>query len=144
MRLQEAVKKETAFISAGSLILTALMLLLFFLLDRFTPLSVPFVPKVLISGILGCLVAVFNFFWMALTVQKVASTEDEGKARSIMTVSYRNRMLLQLIWVVLAFALPVFNGAAGLIPLFFPSILIKCRGILSLRKGQVSVNKGSE
>ena len=68
--------------------------------------------------------------------QKIASTEDEGKARSLMTVSYRNRMLLQLIWVVLAFVLPVFNGAAGLIPLFFPSILIKCRGVLSAMKGQ--------
>ena len=136
MILQDAVKKETVFISTGSLIFLDVMLLLFFLLDRFTPLSVPFVPKVLISGILGYIVAVLNFFWMALTVQKIASTEDEGKARSLMTVSYRNRMLLQLIWVVLAFALPVFNGAAGLIPLFFPSILIKCRGILSLRKGQ--------
>ena len=136
MKLQEAVKKETVFISLGSLILLALMLLLFLILDRFTPLSVPFVPKVPLSGFLGYLVAVFNFFWMALTVQKIASTEDEGKARSLMTVSYRNRMLLQLIWVVLAFVLPVFNGAAGLIPLFFPSILIKCRGVLSAMKGQ--------
>ena len=71
MILQDAVKKETVFISTGSLIFLAVMLLLFFLLDRFTPLSVPFVPKVLISGILGYIVAVLNFFWMALTVQKI-------------------------------------------------------------------------
>ncbi len=134
MKLQEAVKKETMFISAGCLVLTVIMLLLFFLLDKFGPYQIPLVPIVLVSGILGCIIAVLNFFWMALTVQKVTSVEDEGKARSIMTVSYRNRMLLQLIWVVLAFALPFFNGAAGLIPLFFPSILIKCRGIISAKK----------
>ncbi len=51
-----------------------------------------------------------------------------------MALSYRNRMLLQLLWVVLSFALPVFNGAMGIIPLFVPSILIKCRGIFQKRK----------
>lgn len=128
MKLQEAVKKETVYISVGCIICTVLTLLLFFILSKIIPETVPFGLQEVISALAGCVIAVLNFFWMALTVQKVASTEDETKARGIMTVSYRNRMLLQLIWVVLAFVLPVFNGAAGLIPLFFPSILIKLRG----------------
>ena len=129
MKLQEAVKKETGFISAGCVILTGVSLLLFFILHARFPEVVPFGPKVIISGVVGCFIAILNFFWMALTVQKVTSIEDEGRARSVMALSYRNRMLLQLLWVVLAFALPYFNGAAGLIPLFIPSVLIKCRGI---------------
>jgi len=141
MRLQEAVKKETGFISAGCLCLTGVMLLLFFILNRYFPEQIPFGRKVIISGILGCIVAILNFFWMAVTVQKVTSIEDEARARGVMALSYRNRMLMQLLWVVLAFALPVFNGAAGLIPLFIPSVLIKCRGLVSglpvsMRKGR--------
>ena len=52
------------------------------------------------------------------------------RSRQMMKVSYRNRMLLQLVWVLLAFALPIFNGAAGVIPLFIPSVLIKARGTM--------------
>ena len=130
MKLQEAVKKETVYISVGCILCTVLSLLLFFILNKIIPETVPFGVREVISGLLGRVIAVLNFFWMALTVQKVASTDDETKARGIMTVSYRNRMLLQLLWVVLAFVLPVFNGAAGLIPLFFPSILIKLRGLI--------------
>lgn len=131
MELQEAVRKETLFIASGCAIATAVCLLLFFILNKYFPLQVPFNIKVIISGIIGCAVAVLNFFWMALTVQKVTSIEDDQKARSVMALSYRNRMLLQLIWVVLAFALPILNGAAGLIPLFIPSVLIKARAILT-------------
>ena len=134
MKLQEAVKKETLFIASGCVIVTVLCLLLFFILNKYFPGQVPFGTKVIISGAVGCVVAVLNFFWMALTVQKVTSLEDETRARSVMALSYRNRMLLQLLWVLLAFALPVFNGAMGIIPLFIPSILIKCRGIFGQKR----------
>ncbi|MBQ9549872.1 MAG: ATP synthase subunit I [Lachnospiraceae bacterium] len=135
MKLQEAVKKETIFISCGCVIATVICLLLFFVLNRFFPEQIPFGMKVIISGVIGCAVAVLNFFWMAVTVQKVTSIEDEGRARSVMALSYRNRMLLQLLWAVLSFALPVFNGAMGIIPLFVPSVLIKCRGIFQRKEG---------
>ncbi len=135
MKLQEAVKKETGFIASGCIIATAAVILLFRLGNGFFPEFVPFGSKIIISAAAGCLIAVFNFFWMALTVQKVTSIEDEAKARGVMALSYRNRMLLQLVWVVLAFALPVFNGAAGIIPLFVPSVLIKCRALMP-KKGE--------
>ncbi len=134
MKLQEAVKKETIITASGCITITCLCLLLFFILNKYLPEQVPFGPKVILSGVIGCFVAILNFFWMALTVQKVTSIEDEEKARSVMALSYRNRMLLQLLWVVLAFALPVFNGAMGLIPLFIPSVLIKIRGLAGLKR----------
>ena len=72
---------------------------------------------------------------MAVTVQKVASIEDDKQARSTMGVSYRYRTLMQLLWVILAIVVPVFNMVAGIVPLFIPSIVIKLRGIISAGKG---------
>lgn len=129
MTLQPAVKKETGRIFVGTAVLTALMVILFWLLHRMTPESVPFDHKVVISGVIGCLVAVANFFLMAVAVQKVAGSTSEDKARQMFTFSFRYRMMIQLVWAILALAVPLFNGAAGIIPLFFPSLVIKAMGI---------------
>ena len=142
MKLQEAVKKETGNIALGTGVGVLIMFVVFFVLHMVIPkdwtpfnYNVPFDYRVILGGIGGFLVAVGNFFWMAVTVQKVASMEDEKMARARMGVSYRNRVLLQLLWGILAIVLPVFNAAAGLIPLFIPSLYIKLRGIFSAGKG---------
>lgn len=141
MKLQDAVKKETANIAIGTGIGVLIMFAVFFVLHLVVPEDAPFgwtVPfdyKVILGGIGGFLVAVGNFFWMAITVQKVASMEDEKQARSTIGVSYRYRTLLQLLWVILAIVVPVFNLVAGIVPLFIPSLFIKLRGIISAGKG---------
>ncbi len=141
MKLQPAVKTETGKIALGTGIGVLIMYAVFFVLHMVIPKdirfgwSVPFDYKVILGGICGYLVAVGNFFWMAVTVQKVANIEDEKQARSTMGVSYRYRTLLQLLWVILAIAVPVFNMVAGIVPLFIPSIVIKLRGIISAGKG---------
>lgn len=136
MTLQPAVKKETTRILIGTGVMTALMLVVFCLLHRLTPESVPFDHKVIVSGVVGWLVAVGNFFLMAVAVQKVAGTDNEDKARQMFTMSFRYRTMIQLFWAVLSLAVPAFNGAAGIIPLFFPSLVIKATGIVSgLRTG---------
>ena len=141
MKLQDAVKKETANIAIGTGIGVLIMFAVFFVLHLVVPEDAPFgwtVPfdyKVILGGIGGFLVAVGNFFWMAITVQKVASIEDEERARRTMGVSYRYRTMLQFLWVILAIVVPVFNLVAGIVPLFIPSCTIKLRGILSAGKG---------
>ena len=141
MKLQDAVKKETGKIAIGTAIGVALMYIVFFVLHILIPKDAPFgwtVPfdyKVILGGLGGFLVAVGNFFWMAVTVQKVASLEDEDRARKEMGVSYRYRTMLQFLWVILAIVVPIFNLVAGIVPLFIPSITIKLRGILSAGKG---------
>lgn len=132
MRIQPAVKKETIRIASGTAAGAGLMFLVFFLLHQFWPQSVPFDYRVILGGVAGGTVAVANFFLMGLTVQKIASTTNEKQAYDRMKLSYRNRMFLQLGWVIVALAVPVFNGAAGIIPLFFPSICIKLVNILGL------------
>ena len=48
--------------------------------------------------------------------------------------SYRFRTAGQLLWAVLALVLPIFNGAAGILPLFFPNLCMKAGSILGILK----------
>ena len=130
MKLQKAVKDETIFVALGSVILSAVMLLVFFLLNRAYPDKVPMDAAVLIGAAGGCAVAVGNFFLMAVTVQKVAGIEYYEEAYRSMPVSYRYRTFLQLIWCVLTMVLTFINPVAGMLPLLWPSLLIKGRGII--------------
>jgi hypothetical protein len=67
---------------------------------------------------------------MAVTVQKVAGIENYEEAYRSMQVSYRYRTFLQLIWCVLTMVLTFINPVAGMLPLLWPSLLIKGRGII--------------
>ncbi|SFU95021.1 MULTISPECIES: hypothetical protein [Butyrivibrio] len=135
MKLQKAVKKETGIIAASVAVGIIVMYLVFFCLHMVVPDWAPFDIKVIIGGIGGYLIAVGNFFWMAVSVQKVASIEDEDRARKTMGVSYRYRTMIQFLWVILSIVLPFINPVAGIAPLFVPSIVIKLRGIISAGKG---------
>lgn len=117
MKLQPAVKKETLRIAAGTAIGVAVMLLVFTLLGRMS-------GPVALSGILGGLVAVVNFLFLGITVQRVAAQQEDARGRKIMQLSYNVRMLLMLVWIILAVALPVFNWVAAALPLLFPRLTI--------------------
>lgn len=123
--IQPAVKKETKKIAAYTAAGTVLMWILFGILHAVTPESVPFDYTVILGGAAGSAVAVLNFFLMGLTVQKVASTENEDSARMQMKSSYSQRLMLQILWIVAAIAAPCFQFAAGIAPLLFPSLGIK-------------------
>ena len=107
-KLQPAVKKETMNIAIYTGVGTVVMFILFFVLCKFIPDTVPFDYTVILGGVGGFIVAVLNFFLMAVTVQKVASEEDEKRARSLMKLSFSRRMLLQVVWLIVALAAPCF------------------------------------
>lgn len=137
MKLQEAVKKETMAVAAGTGIGCALLILLFFVFSLVFPeSSVKFDYRVVLGAVCGGAVAVWNFFLMALTVQNVVNVGSEEKAMRIMRVSYRNRMMMRAVWILIAIFAPIFNYAAGILPLFIPSLVIKLRGI------QLGIGKG--
>ena len=48
-----------------------------------------------------------------------------------MQISYRYRTFLQLIWCVLSMILTFINPVAGMLPLLWPSLLIKGKGIIN-------------
>ena len=129
-QVQPAVKKETRRVAVSTSVGVILMWILFCALHFAMPDRVPFDYTVFLGGIAGGIVAVLNFFLMGLTVQKVAASTSEDAARMSMRASYSRRMLLQMIWVIIAIAAPCFQFAAGIAPLLFPSLGIKLTGIL--------------
>ncbi len=130
MKLQSAVKRETAYVAVGTAVMSILMIAVFYGLHAVMP-QVPTGLPVILGGVLGCAAAVGNFFLMALTVQKVASIEHYDTAYRTMQISYRYRTFLQLGWCVLAMVLRFINPVAGILPLLWPSLLIKARGIIT-------------
>ena len=120
-----AVRKETKRVACITLICLAVMIAAFALLHHFLPDKVPFDYRVVLGGICGSIVAVLNFFLMGLAVQKASSASDEDSARLTIRASYSQRMMMQIVWMVLAAALPCFQIAASILPLLFPSLGIK-------------------
>ena len=134
MKLQDAVKKETSYMAAGCAVACVILIAAFGVLHGFFPERVPFNYKVVLAAIIGFAVAWGNFFWMAVTVQKVASMDNEDAARSALMTSFRFRTMGQLLWVILAVVAPFFNPVSGIVPLFVPSAIIKLRGIIGTIK----------
>ena len=62
--------------------------------------------------------------------------QSDEQAYKSMKISYRYRSMAQLLWIVLAMVLPFVNAAAGIIPLFFPSLSIKLINILGIIKAK--------
>ena len=124
-KIAPAVKKETVRVAVITAAGTAVMWVVFGVLHAVMPESVPFDYRVILGGLGGGAVAVLNFFLMGLTVQKVTSMQDEGAAQLTMKASYARRMMLQVLWVVIAIVAPCFQYVAGIIPLLFPSAGIK-------------------
>lgn len=128
--VQPAVKDETKKLAISVSVCVVLMVAVFFILNWFMPEKVPFDYTVILAGVIGGFVAVLNFFLMGLTVQKVVVVEEEDRAKAQMRASYTQRMLMQMLWVVLAIVLPIFQMIAGILPLFFPGIWFKIRGLM--------------
>lgn len=127
--LQPAVKKETKRVAVLTIVGVVIMCAVFAVLHYAVYDTVPFDYTVILGGMGGGIIAILNFFLMALTVQKVAAAEDEKSARSRMKASYTQRMMFQMLWVVAAIIAPCFQFAAGIIPLLIPSISIKLLGM---------------
>lgn len=118
-RPQETVKRETKRIAIGQSILLAVMLMVYIALGRFS-------LSILLGGLIGSAYAVFNFFMLGMTVQKVASMKEENAelARMQMKSSYNSRMVGMVLLMVICFALPFVDGLAAIIPLVFPRLTI--------------------
>lgn len=128
--IQPAVKKETKNVAIYTSVGVVLMWIVFFILHMVMPEKVVFDFTVILGGIGGGFIAVLNFFLLGLTVQKVASSDDEEFARKFMKSSYSQRMMMQAVWIVVAIAAPCFQFVAGMIPLLFPGAGIKIMGII--------------
>lgn len=88
---------------------------------------------VLLGSLLGSLVAIGNFFAMAMTVQR-ALEKDKKKAAQTIQVSQSARLLVIGAVLVIAGLLKdsdgnhIFNLWATLIPLLIPTVAVRIRG----------------
>ena len=141
MRVQETVKKESLQIAVQSGIATFIMWICIFILHHFIPEKVSFDYRVILSGLLGTVMAVMNFLLMGITVQSVLSVENQEEAYQRMRLSYRKRTMLQLGWIILAIVAPCFQAVPGIIPLLFPGAFLRIRGIVEWKKGRKLAEK---
>lgn len=128
--MQPAVKQETKRVAVMTLAGVVLMWVVYAVLHIYMPEKVPLDYTVFLGGLGGAAVAIGNFLWMGLTVQKVVSIVDEDAAKMKVKASYSQRTLLQILWVIIAIVAPCFHFVAGILPLLFPGMGIKIMGIL--------------
>jgi len=127
MKVQETVKKETMHIAVGTLLLTAVMLLVFFVLGRLD-------QPVVLGAVLGSGFAILNFFVLGLSVQKSVATGNATRGKLMMTLSYSLRMLVMMGVVVLGLALPYFSWVTVVLPQLFPRLTIAGMQMLGMYK----------
>lgn len=146
MKIQPAIRQETLRMAIGVAILTVLMVGVFLIIGMFD-------ATVLAGAVFGGAFAVLNFFLMAISVQKAAELmngvqlppEEVGedgetvdkplspeatKARQKMQLSYTGRMLLTVVFAIIALLVPAIHPVAALIPLLFPRIVIMIQGLV--------------
>ena len=127
MKVQETVKKETMHIAVGTLLFTAVMLLVFFILGRLD-------QPVVLGALLGSSFAILNFFLLGLSVQKSVSSDNATRGKLVMTLSYSLRMLAMMGVVVAGLALPYFSWVTVVVPQFFPRLTISGMQLLGMYK----------
>lgn len=120
MESRKMIFRETGIILLGEAICTALMLVVFSLFDVFG-------PKVVWGGIIGALVAVLNFFFMAVNASVAADKavkQDVRGGSALMRSSYIIRMVA--IFVVLAACVKggIAHPLACVLPLVFVQPII--------------------
>ncbi len=113
-KIDSTVLKETVFVGAVVLILSALMQAVFLVIGKWD-------YTVLLGNLLGFIAAVGNFFLMGLSVQK-ALGKEEKEARSVVKTSQSLRLLMLIAVCAVGYIAPVFNILAVIIPLLFPRI----------------------
>ena len=147
MRPDRAVRRETLRVAAGVFALVAVMLAVYAVLGKLT-------AKVALGGIYTGLLTVLNFFIMGLTVQGVTdrAAEKERSEQELadltiemknrMKLSYNMRMIGLLALLVVGLAVFKFDPLATILPVLFPTIVVRALQIMEARRP--SVSEGSE
>lgn len=126
-KIDPTVLKETRYIAAAVIVLSAVMEAVFLILGKWN-------YTVLLGNLLGAAAAVGNFLLMGISIQKTLDMTPEDAAKR-MKLSQRLRMLMLLVIAVIGVALKCFNTIAVLATLFFPRIGVAFRPALD-RKGK--------
>ena len=123
MILQPASRKEVLRITAGTAVCDVILIAALFLLSQFD-IGTFQLGKILLSTLIGSVIAVANFAAMCLTVQSAVGMEDQKKMKAKFQLSYNVRMIVQAGWSVAAFLIPGLHFVAAAAPILFPKVTI--------------------
>ena len=115
MDSRKYVLKETLYIAAGEAVCVAAMIGIFALLGQYS-------WEVLLGGIVGGLVAVANFFFMAVGVTLAADkaeNQEVNAGKALVSSSYTIRLVLMAVVLFAAAKSGYCNVFALVIPLVF-------------------------
>lgn len=115
MDSRKVVYHETAIVAIGEVICLAVMLAVYALLSRFN-------SAVLLGGVIGTLLAVLNFFFMAvgasLAADKAANQDVAGGKKQI-KLSYTFRMIAIFVILFACVKSGLCDALASVLPLVF-------------------------
>lgn len=117
MDSRKIVYKETAIMALGEAICVALMLAVFYLLGYFD-------QKVLLGGIIGGIVTVANFFFMAIGTS-LAADKAEGQDVKGGQALIKSSYLLRMVVMFVIFFACVKSGLCNVIALVVPSVFVR-------------------
>lgn len=122
MNSRKFILRETALLAIGELICTAAMVGVFALLGYFS-------YKVIVGGIVGMVLAVGNFFFMAISSDAAAdkaAEQDVKTGKKAMKLSYQMRLLIMGVLLFVFAKSGHSNLLAMACPLFFvfPIIMV--------------------
>ena len=123
MILQPASRKEVLRITVGTAVCDVILIAALFLLSQFG-IGTFQLGKILLSTLIGSVIAVANFAVMCLTVQSAVGMEDQKKMKAKFQLSYNVRMIVQAGWSVAAFLIPGLHFVAAAAPILFPKVTI--------------------
>ena len=147
MKPDTAVRRETARVAAGVFGLIAVMLIIYAVIGKFS-------TKVLLGAVYTGILTVINFFIMGLTVQGVTNRAAEKERseqeladltiemKNRMKLSYNLRMIGLFALLVVGLAVFKFDPLATILPILFPTIVIRVLQIMEARRP--SVSEGSD
>ena len=125
-KISDAVIRETTYIAAWVVVLSAFMESVVLILQAFGFAKWGY--PIVLGNLLGGVFAVLNFFLMGITVQ-IAVNKDEKKAAQIIRLSQMLRNLAIGVVIIIGVLVPIFNVWTVALPFFFPRIAIAFRSI---------------
>lgn len=111
------------------LICLGLMIGVYLLIDKYN-------MKVLLGGIVGTLIAIGNFFFMAIGLSNLADDATEGKVRVRTQGSFMVRTLVMLALLFVAIKFGKCDAVATALPLLFVRPIIMVEQFILRSKGK--------
>ena len=120
MNTRQFVLRETAMLAIGETICTAVMIGIFAVGGYYS-------TSVLLGGIVGCIMAVANFFFMAVASESAADRALSGDikgGKAAIKASFGMRMLGMAVVLILFAKSGICNPIAMVVPLALANIII--------------------